>query len=127
MKRRHIAHWLLILALFNPIFAQKNDNPRFIPSEADLRRMGKAANAAEAAPLLKELDEAKEAHFQARRAARLQMQGKSDGQRLKIWTEMLAAELKRRERIRELEFKTDAIRKEEWEKNRSTEKKGGGA
>ena len=109
-----------------PGFAQSSGDSRSIPSEADLRRMNKAATPAEAAPLIKELDEAKEAHFQARRAARLQMQGKTDAARLKIWTDMLATEQKRRERIRELEFKTDQIRKQEFEKNRSTDRKEGG-
>lgn len=117
---------LLTCILCYPAFAQNNGNPRSSPSEADLRRLGKAT-AAEAAPLIKELDEAKEAHFQARRAARLQMQGKSESERLKIWTDMLAAEQKRRERIRELEFKTDEVRKQEWEKKRAASKKEGGA
>lgn len=115
------------LTLPSGAFAQNNGNTRSIPAEADLRRMGKVATLAEAAPLLKELDEAKEAHFQARRAARLQMQGKSETERLDIWTGMLSAERKRRERIRELEFKTDAVRKQDWENKRSGAKKEGGA
>lgn len=94
--------------------------------EAGLRRLGKVATAAEAAPLLKELAADQEAHFQARRAARLKMKGKSEAEKLTIWAAMLAAEKPRCERMRELEYKTDVIRKEQWEKVRTTNKKGGG-
>lgn len=128
LRPRFVAVLCLLSSVFwQPAFAQSNGNTRSIPTEADLRRLGKAATPAEATPLFKELDEAKEAHFQARRAARLQMQGKAETDRLKIWTDMLATEKKRRERIRELEFKTDAVRKQEWEKKRSADKKEGGA
>lgn len=117
---------LLSSILCLPGYAQSKGESRSTPAEADLRRLGKVATSAEAAPLLQELDEAKEAHFQARRAARLQMQGKPETERLKIWTDMLAAERKRRGRISELEFKTDHVRRQEFEKNRSADRKEGG-
>lgn len=84
-----------------------------------LVRLGKAANLAEAAPLLKELTDSKEAHFQARRAAKLEMKGKSDTERLKIWATMQAAERKRVERLAELKFKVSEIQKQEWETQRA--------
>lgn len=90
--------------------------------EATLKRLGKASTVAEAAPLLKELEETKEAHFQARRVAKVRMKGKGNADMTKIWTEMQAAEKKRLERMAELEFKVSEIRRQEWEKQRTVEK-----
>lgn len=90
--------------------------------EATLKRLGKASTVAEATPLLKELEVTKEAHFQARRAAKVRMKGKSEAEMTKIWAEMLAAEKKRLERLNELEFKVSEFQRQEWDKQRTAEK-----
>ena len=98
-------------------------NKEFQPlDEATLNRLGKASTVAQATPLLKELEETKEAHFQARRAAKVRMKGKSEAEMTKIWAEMLAAEKKRLERLNGLEFKLSEFQRQEWAKQRASEK-----
>lgn len=114
---------LVILALASTCFAQVAE-PRTTPKESDLRRMGVAATPAEAKPLIDELDGLAAAHFEARRAARRKMQGKSNAEKQQIWQEMLAAEKTRRERMSTLEYRVRDIRKQAIERSKPKEKEG---
>ena len=138
MKSPSLA-WIWILLALLPIsqlFSQNSNSSKatdlavesskkkeFQPlDEATLKRLGKASTVAEAAPLLKELEDIKEAHFQARRAAKVRMKGKSEAEMTKIWAEMLAAEKKRLERLSELESTVSEFQRQEWAKQRAAEK-----
>jgi hypothetical protein len=91
-----------------------------ITSPAVLERYGQASGE-EAKQLLAQYHEQETALFQLRRAAYVQMQGKSDDEKRKIWSAMLEAQKKPRAEHLALEKRLTAARKDEAEKAAAAE------
>lgn len=91
-----------------------------ITSETLLARYGQASGE-EAKTLLAQYHEQEDALFQLRRKAYAQMQGKSEEERRKIWSDMLDAQRQPLAEHRALEKRLHAARKDEAEKAAAAE------
>lgn len=103
------------LTLPSGAFAQRNDNPRSIPSADKLTRLGQVATAVEAKPLIEKYYAEQEQLFQQRREAILTLKGKPPEEQVKIMQTLVANQRERRQKNRELESRISAMLKQDRE------------